>query len=64
MNLSFYVTFKPDNNVCYGQDFSFLRGVPPNIRFAAYHLDGKRWKLVAPGYGGNPYGNGCLYITA
>lgn len=51
-----------DNNILYGQDFRFYRGVPPG----EYELrdNGGYWKLVAPGYGmtGKGYGNGALAI--
>ena len=63
-----YVTFKDGNNVIYGQDMGFHRGVPAGVRFAVYKQPfgiGK-YKLVADGYGsfkhGERYGNGAIYV--
>lgn len=58
------VTFKRPNDYSFGQDMSFMRGIPSAVRFKVYDL-GTVWKLVAPGYGdlsGNNYGNGALYV--
>lgn len=56
--------FKRGNKIRYGQDFGIYQGVPANIDFEVELLDkdGDSVKLVAPGYGGEPYGNGALYI--
>lgn len=56
------VTFPKDNEILYGQDFSWHRGIPDGIVFEA-EKKGDYYVLTAPGYGkiGN-YGNGALYV--
>ena len=56
------IKFKP-NNIAYGQDFSFYRGIPTDVWFSIRRSSEKQIVLEAPGYGGEPYGNGCLYIS-
>ena len=54
-----------DNNaIPYGQDMQFYTGVPAHIRFAVTRINDERYKLTAPGYGGEPYGNGAIYVKA
>jgi len=66
-------TFKEGNDILYGQDMGFHRGIPPGIAFDVIDMGpapdkGKTlYKLVARGYGilghgGDDYGNGALYV--
>jgi hypothetical protein len=56
--------FQPGNDIPYGQDHRFLRGVPSGIKFRAEKI---LWNglvcLVAEGYGGKHYGNGAVYVN-
>ena len=57
--------FTPDNDIPYGQDFCYYKGVPDGVTFDIFDF-GNFWKLVAPGYGdmsGGGYGNGALAIS-
>lgn len=58
------VVFEPGNQIPYGQDFRFLRGIPDDIPFTV-HEYANEYMLRGPGYGdpGN-YGNGALFVTA
>jgi hypothetical protein len=61
-----YITFKPGNTVRYGQDFSYHIGVPADIRFEVdddgpFKSKDGLW-LKAPGYGGEPYGDGAIFV--
>jgi len=56
------VRFKRDNSVRFGQDFRWFVGVPVGVWFDAHSQSG-HWRLVAPGFGGVPYGNGALYVS-
>ena len=64
-----YVTFKDGNDVIYGQDMGFHRGVPAGVRFAVYKQPSNngKYKLVADGYGsfqhGERYGNAAIYVS-
>jgi hypothetical protein len=54
------------NDIRYGQDFSFKKGIPEGINFDIEPF-GERSRLTADGYGsrkeGESYGNGCLYVS-
>jgi len=57
----------PENNIIdFGQDFSFRRGVPWDVEFEIVEEgmfpSDSEYILRAPGYGGKPYGNGCIYV--
>jgi hypothetical protein len=52
----------PENDIAFGQDFRFFRGIPSGIDFEVKQM-GTLVKLIAPGYGGEPYGNGALYLN-
>lgn len=57
------VSFEPDNEILYGQDFSIWRGIDSGIIFEVdEHLIGSGVWLKAPGYGGSPYGCGRIVI--
>ena len=62
------VRFKPDNNIVYGQDHGFGRGIPDGVWFditpmpEASLFTKHLYVLRAPGYGGEPYGNGALFV--
>ena len=59
--------FLDGNEIPYGQDFAQWRGVDSNVVFTQC-LDNPIFKkkedvwLRAPGYGGEPYGNGRIVI--
>lgn len=54
--------FVEGNDVHYGQDFGYYRGVPAGVYDVTQTATG--WKLTAPGYGAkDDYGNGALRIT-
>jgi hypothetical protein len=65
LNIGTMVRFEPGNNVVYGQDFSVRQGIDHTIIFRVEDFrksdDGGVW-LVAPGFGGNPYGNGRIIV--
>lgn len=54
--------FETDNNVLYFQDFSYYRGLPSGVEFECTETSPGTWQLVAPGYGGKPYGNGKILV--
>ena len=61
MTLPTTVTFAPNNRLVYAQDFQFWRGIPAGVTFTVEDRDA--WcRLTAPGYGGEPYGNGALLV--
>jgi hypothetical protein len=48
----------------YGQDFGFHRATPDMPEFEVRSISiNDRAKLQAPGYGGDPYGNGSIYAN-
>lgn len=51
------------NNIFYGQDFDWFYGIPENVIFEVDEGD-KVFRLRAPGYGGDPYGNGRLFVRS
>ena len=58
--------FRSDNQIPYGQDHAFSRGIPSGVEFEVSHTRvSSGFKLVACGYGcrehGQCYGNGALY---
>jgi hypothetical protein len=55
------VKFK-QNTFRYGQDFREWEGIPTGIWFDVVDRKKDYLVLVAPGYGGKPYGNGSLYF--
>lgn len=59
------IVFKP-NSICYGQDFSFKRGIPTDVVFEektnTLFRDERDIWLFAPGYGKKPYGNGAIVL--
>lgn len=56
-----------DNEILFGQDFAYYRGIPPGEYQVLRRNDGG-FKLIAPGYGDQSqpgqYGNGALYVPA
>lgn len=62
------ITFSK-NEIPYGQDFCFCRGIPEDVEFVWELLgDRNRIRLTARGYGmlgsgGNLYGRGPLYVS-
>ena len=50
-----------DNNLSYGQDFSFWNGIPSEIEFEVEESD-NYYILRGKGYGAKEYGNGALYL--
>jgi hypothetical protein len=60
-----HITFKK-NNIPYGQDHHFLRGIPTGIRFEVREpsepFAGYTIELIAPNHGGESYGNGPLFV--
>ena len=52
------------NNILYGQDRWFWRGLPVGVVFTVKHVwrESNTLLCVAPGYGGEPYGNGPIHI--
>ena len=57
------IRFKCGNKVLYYQDMSYWRGLPSNVEFTIDRIDDNSAVLSAPGYGGDPYGNGRVYIS-
>lgn len=57
------VTFPPGNAIHYLQDFSFRIGMPANVVFNVVKVTERGVELRAPGYGMEPYGNGCINIS-
>ena len=63
--------FTKGNNLAYGQDFTFHRGMPDGVEFDVDVVDASSSeplvKLRAEGYGalgrGSDYGNGALYLS-
>jgi len=56
-----------DNEILFGQDFAYYRGIPPGEYQISKNGAGG-FKLIAPGYGDQSkpgqYGNGALYVPA
>lgn len=56
-----------DNEILFGQDFAYYRGIPPG-EYQIFSAGAGGFKLVAPGYGDmskpGQYGNGALYVPA
>lgn len=56
-----------DNEILFGQDFAYYRGIPPG-EWQIFGLGVGGFKLIAPGYGDQSkpgqYGNGALYVPA
>ena len=57
------VMFPKGNNIAYGQDFGYHKGVPSGIDFKVGSGCGDSVSLTAKGYGGKPYGNGSIFIS-
>lgn len=58
------VSFREGNQIAYGQDFMWYRGVPHDIIFTVETLIRGQARLIGPGHGGQPYGNGAIYVSA
>jgi len=60
------ITFKPENNIPYGQDFRWdLINIPSGIRFNVmdFKFNNDLYKLTASGYGDSRnYGNGSIFV--
>lgn len=55
--------FPANFEVFYSQDFAFCKGTfPEDLEFTVEELGYGKVCLRAPGYGGNPYGNGAIYM--
>lgn len=57
------VTFPPGNTIHYLQDFTFRIGMPTAVVFNVVKVTERGVELRAPGYGGKPYGNGCIDVS-
>lgn len=59
--------FSQGNSIPFGQNLGFYRGVPHDIVFTVkpQMISDSDIILVlkAPGFGGDPYGNGAIYIS-
>lgn len=51
-----------ENSIPFGMDHQFYRGIPSNIKFEVTKLSEDKIILTGPGYGGEPYGNGSIYV--
>ena len=58
------ITFKPENNIPYGQDFNWdLINAPSGIKFNVKDFSEGLYKLTASGYGDSRnYGNGAIFV--
>lgn len=57
------IRFPEGNNVPFMVNHDFKAGLPHDVEFAiAESVVGGGLKLVAPGYGGEPYGEGAIYL--
>lgn len=56
--------FPEENRIAWTQDFHyFSNNAPSSVEFRIEKfLNPKRVSLIAAGYGGNPYGNGSIYV--
>ena len=55
--------FPAGNDIPYGQDFGFFRGIPSDVEWKEAKLLGTLVKLVATGYGKpGDYGNGAIFV--
>jgi hypothetical protein len=50
------------NCIWYLQDFRVLRGIPVGIWFDCDD-EGDYLRIIAPGHGGKPYGNGAIFVS-
>ena len=55
--------FTEGNKVIFSQDFRIWEGLPSDVDFEVHPIGQNSVKLVAPGYGGKPYGNGAIYVS-
>ncbi len=55
------VKFK-ENRILFGQDCAYYRGIPEGVEFTVSRVNKDVLKLTACGFGGNPYGNGALFV--
>lgn len=56
--------FHEGNKIVFSQDFRVWEGLPSDVDFDVIpQVKGDSVKLVAPGYGGKPYGNGAIYVS-
>ena len=55
--------FPKNNKVIYMQDFSHHESIPSGVDFMVEPLGKDKVMLIAPNYGGKPYGNGRLYLS-
>jgi hypothetical protein len=61
------VSFEEDNTLVFGQDMSWWQNVPSDVTFTVDGYLTEKTKvtglwLKAPGYGGDPYGNGKILV--
>lgn len=56
--------FSEENSIAWTQDFRyFSKNAPSSVEFRIEKfLNPKRVSLIASGYGGNPYGNGSIFV--
>lgn len=54
--------FRKGNKIAFCQDFAVWEGLPNGVDFEVSPVGKDSVKLVAPGYGGKPYGNGAIYV--
>ena len=54
------IRWPANNDVAYCQDHCFARGLP-DIEFTVRDACGFGLGLIAPGHGGEPYGNGAIH---
>lgn len=55
--------FRRGNKIPYIHDGFAHRGIPSRVEFKAEYVnDGTTLRMVAPGYGGKPFGNGAIYV--
>lgn len=57
------IKFPKDNDIFFGLDHSFYGGIPANITFTIQDIIGNDLKLIAPKYGGKPYGRGAILLN-
>ncbi len=55
--------FRPDNQIKYGQDFSWFKGIPSGVEFRLTKKSDGKFVLRGPGYGlQGDYGCGALHV--
>ena len=54
--------FRKNNKIQYGQDLSWDNRGIPNIKFDITDFSNSLVKLTADNYGGEPYGNGSIFV--